>query len=152
MTAPLTKLPVSRTSRCATAFSLVEVVMAIGIASFALLTTLGLLANGYTTASEARNRANGSAIASRVFALVADEIKAGNDPRTSLNTYEEHFDSEGLPLGSTTSMWAYRSMLKFFPVSLGSHGENHLLFRAEVQIESRRQTQKLNRYFVSRFP
>jgi uncharacterized protein (TIGR02598 family) len=136
------------------AFSLVEVVMAIGITSFSLLATLGLFANGYSAASEARGRTTAAALATRAFALVSEELKAGRDPSVSLADYREYFDAEALSLGTNARIdqWAYNSRLNFTPVSIGSAGENTRVFRAKVQIQSRRETRTAVQYFAKTAP
>ena len=48
-------------------FSLVEVVMAVGVAAFALVALLGLLPSGLKTFKSTMNTAVGSQIAQRVF-------------------------------------------------------------------------------------
>lgn len=132
------------------AFSLVEVVMAIGIASFSLLATVGLLASGYSMASDAINHSNMTAIASRAFAQVTEELRAGNDPSTALKSYEERFNAEGLPLSvaENQDQWAYRSSLKFSTIPVGSKSENKFVLSAETQVESRREVKKLYQCFV----
>ena len=55
------------------AFSLVEVVMALGVISFALVGMLGLLSVGFTAAKKSTNATNVAAIASQVASTIRND-------------------------------------------------------------------------------
>lgn len=73
-------------------FSLIEVVMAVGVAAFALVTIIGLLPVGLSTFNKSMNTAVGTQIAQRVFSdmQVADF--------SSLQTTNRYFDEQGAEL------------------------------------------------------
>lgn len=74
-------------------FSLIEVVLAVGVAAFALVTIMGLLPVGLSTFRSSMNTAVGSQIAQRVF---GDLQVADFNGLTSTNRY---FDEQGNDLG-----------------------------------------------------
>ncbi len=135
------------------AFTLVEIVMALGIVSFSLLATIGLFANGYLIANDAAVRTSTSVIASRVFGLVADELHAGNNPQASMSSYQEVFDSSAIALDDQASkQWAYRASVSFTATPVGSSDQNDYVLRAETRVESRRSVRTVYRYFAFKLP
>lgn len=79
------------------AFSLVEVVIAVGVAAFALVALLGLLPSGLKTFKSTMNTAVGSQIAQRVF----NDMQIAN--WSDLTNTVRYFDEQGNELTNTTS-------------------------------------------------
>jgi len=75
------------------AFSLAEVTIAVGIAAFGLVATLGLLARGLTTISEAGHIAAESRIAQF---LVGEVLLNDWDSLDEYDNSERYFDAQGL--------------------------------------------------------
>jgi uncharacterized protein (TIGR02598 family) len=79
------------------AFSLVEVVIAVGVAAFALVALLGLLPSGLKTFKSTMNTAVGSQIAQRVF----NDMQIAN--WEDLTNTVRYFDEQGNELTNATS-------------------------------------------------
>lgn len=79
-------------------FSLIEVVIALGVAAFALVTLMGLLPSGLKTFKGTMNSAVGSQIAQRVFSdiQIADW--------SSLTSTNRFFDEQGNELTSSNAL------------------------------------------------
>ena len=83
------------------AFSLVEVVIAVGVAAFALVALLGLLPSGLKTFKSTMNTAVGSQIAQRVF----NDMQIAN--WADLTNTIRYFDEQGNELTNATSSNAF---------------------------------------------
>lgn len=79
-------------------FSLVEVVMAVGVAAFALVALLGLLPSGLKTFKSTMNTAVGSQIAQRVFNDM--QIADWKDLTNSIR----YFDEQGTELTNSNAV------------------------------------------------
>ena len=110
------------------AFSLVEVVLAIGVVSFSILATVGLL----SVANDASKKARDEGFAARLAANEFDRIRslgATNFP----NPYTTHYyDSNLVDLGTTkTSNAVYEFSIQFSTLPAGDAAD--LLLNAEVR-------------------
>ena len=106
----------------ASGFSLIEVVLAVGVAAFALVTIMGLLPAGLSTFKNSMNTAVGSQIAQRVF----------NDLQVADFTYiqntNRYFDEQGNDLNNNSNAvkciyWVQVSILSN-PVVTGTTSTN----------------------------
>ena len=109
------------------AFSLIEVVLAIGVVSFSILTTVGLL----SVANDASKKARDEGFAARLAANEFERIRclsATNFP----NPYATHYyDSNLVDLGTTkTSNAVYEFSIQF---TVPAAGTADLLLNAEVR-------------------
>jgi uncharacterized protein (TIGR02598 family) len=97
---PVFRKSLQKIKNCSTedAFSLVEVVIAVGVAAFALVALLGLLPSGLKTFKSTMNTAVGSQIAQRVFndMQIADWKDLTNTVR--------YFDEQGNELTNSSAL------------------------------------------------
>jgi uncharacterized protein (TIGR02598 family) len=111
------------------AFSLVEVVLAIGIVSFSVLATVGLLSIGNDTNKRARDEAFAAQLASNEFERIRS-LSAANFPTTTYNT--RYFDSNLTDLGTSKVANAiYAFSIDIIPMP--SPAPADLAFNAEVR-------------------
>ena len=92
-------LPLKRSgfaSKTMCGFSLIEVVIAVGIASFALVTIMGLLPVGLSTFKSTINTAVGTQIAQRIF----NDLEIANFANIPIST-NRFFDEQGTELTSS---------------------------------------------------
>ena len=83
---------------CLHGFSLVEVVIAVGVAAFALVALLGLLPSGLKTFKSTMNTAVGSQIAQRVF----NDMQIAN--WSNLTNTARYFDEQGNELTTSNAV------------------------------------------------
>ena len=112
-------------------FSLIEMVIAIGIVSFALVATLGLLQKGLFTFRDSMN----SAVASQIGQRMINSAEQADF--TGLSTATNYFDEQGhlLPANSTTFIyqaWTTTNTTILPGSSLAQTGVNPNLITATV--------------------
>jgi uncharacterized protein (TIGR02598 family) len=93
--------PAPRGKRHSSGFSLIEVVMAVGVAAFALVALLGLLPAGLSTFKSTMNTSMGSQIAQRIFNDL--QVADWND---ITNAYR-FFDDQGTELTNANASNAF---------------------------------------------
>jgi len=119
----------TRSGTSSLGFSLVEVVLAIGIVSFSVLATIGLLSVANETNKKSRDEAFSAQLAANEFERIRS-LGAGNFPTTVYVT--RYFDSELKDLGTTATPSAVYA-LAIDIVSLTAPAPADLLFNAEVR-------------------
>ena len=113
------------------AFTLVEVVLAIGIAATAILGIFALTQGGLRTYRDSLNASVGVSIGQEVLAqyLLADYDKVAGSTSAKTNDY----DARGLLLKTTTGDPVYRSVAEVLPASdLALTTNNLVKLRIEV--------------------
>lgn len=122
-------------------FSLVEVVLAIGIVAFSILATFGLLSVGHDTNKKSREDVFAAQIASNEFARLRSQSSV-----TFSTTYPtRHYDSNGTDLGTTlTANAVYELRIAF--VTTPPSGTADLLLNAEVRYPAGGATQSIVRF------
>jgi uncharacterized protein (TIGR02598 family) len=97
------------------AFSLVEVVLAIGIVSFAVLATVGLLSVASDTNKKAKDEGSAARLAANEFERIRSLGASSNFWSTHPLTYApRYFDSDLTDLGTaTTSAAVYQVLISF---------------------------------------
>jgi uncharacterized protein (TIGR02598 family) len=94
--------------RCSGAFSLIEVVIAIGIVSFAVLSSLGLNAVSISSLRDSRAQE----ISTRIFRSVLNEAQVSEFANLSGLVGKRYYDFEGSFLGTTDEPAAvYRAVI-----------------------------------------
>jgi uncharacterized protein (TIGR02598 family) len=94
------------------AFSLVEVTLALGLVSFALIASMGLISIGLNSAKESVD----DTVTSLIFQVVSIRVRGEKLQNTNLGPY--YFDQDGLPLESATDKAAYfQATVKVQPVA-----------------------------------
>jgi len=136
-------------SRKEPGFSLIEVVMALGVVAFAIVAIMGLLPTAVTSANDSKRESRAAFIAQGVFAnlqaspfATAKTVEGGPviDMATASTSYLA-FDTDGQPLGairpsdfitglSTPSTIDFVARLSATPVS-GTDGLTHVDLRLE---------------------
>jgi uncharacterized protein (TIGR02598 family) len=101
--------------KSACAFSLVEVVIAIGVVSFAVLATVGLLSVGSDTNKKAKDEGSASRLAANEFERLRSQSAASTFWTTRPLIYStRYFDSNLADLGTTpTSAAIYQLQMTF---------------------------------------
>lgn len=115
-------------------FSLVEVVVAIGIVSFAVLATFGLLSVANDTSKNARDEGLAARLAQNEFARIRS-LSAGNFPHTYVTRYfDESLNDVGTSI-TNTAKYEFRIVVdpgtQEFPVAPSGTGD--WLLNAEVR-------------------
>ena len=93
--------PIARLRRRSLGFSLVEVVLAVGIAALGIITVLGLIPHGLEISRKTGNEMASHRIASVLFA----EYQAGDWSNLGSGTFTEtrYFDSDGVEILTSSS-------------------------------------------------
>ena len=96
------------------AFSLVEVVIAMGIFSFAIVATFSLIGQSFKSYSSAINDTVSRQIMNQ---LAANAQQARLSDLTTTPSYTTNFDIEGNPVSSTDAMSVYTANVKVTPAT-----------------------------------
>ncbi len=101
-------------NRRKSAFSLVEVVLAMGVVSFSCVTLLGLLGNGLVTV----NRAVGTTVQAQIIQAVINNSQVHTyDSAYSTNMY---FSDQGSLVTKTDSTQLYTAQVSILPLKVGT--------------------------------
>lgn len=114
--------------QCRCAFSLVEVVLAMGIVSFSVLATVGLLSVATDTNRRSRDETFAAQLAANEFERMRS-LSAANFPTSTYNT--RYFDSNLKEVGSGDITAVYEFGVTISPAP--SPAPADLIFNAEVR-------------------
>ena len=117
MKAPTTDFSASGSDRLLEAFTLIEVTLAIGVVSFAILTMLGLNSVGLKTLRSARD----SALEAQVVQAVGSEARLSDFSHLSTLAGTRYYDQEGRQVDTGSSSFA---VVVSTPQSVNSSASN----------------------------
>jgi len=113
--------------RYATAFSLVEVVLAIGVASFTLLSMVALLPMGLKTAHEAAE----ATTQSQIIQYCRNQLELTSFTNlSSWSTATDYFDNQGLPTTSTDPEGIYTVTFHIGNINLSTNSSASVSYLA----------------------
>ena len=121
-------------------FSLVEVVLAVGIAAFAVLTTIGLMSVG----GDAQRRSRDEGLSSRLVANEFERLRSldkGNFPTSTYNP--RYFDSNLVETNSSDPKALYKLSVT---ITAAPTNTADLVFNADVRYPARAPTANQNVY------
>jgi uncharacterized protein (TIGR02598 family) len=93
-------------------FSLVEVVLALGVMSFAMVAILGMIPLGLTTLRESMDASAKTAIMQTI------QNDANSSDRTTLVSSIRYFDESGQSVSSNANNWYYRVKTALVPIRI----------------------------------
>jgi uncharacterized protein (TIGR02598 family) len=131
------------TRRPIKAFSLVEVVLAIGILGFAVLATIGLLSVGHDTNKRARDEGFAAQIAANEFERIRS-LSAASFPATAGSLPSRYFDSEMKEISSNARA-LYELRVDF---SVAPNGTADWVVNAEVRNLPQAANPTINRFTI----
>lgn len=122
----------TRVQPCQSAFSLVEVVLALGIIAFAIVGIMGLMPVAVKSVGDSMRETDATLIARRVFA----ELKTGTNPTRGLSSHTSTNHSLDLSASSTNTLAfsAEGTPLDYFVTSTNSPENADLDYYAQISV------------------
>lgn len=117
-------------------FTLVEVTLAVGIAAFAVLSMLGVMAVGMTTMKSAVN----DTVHTQITREVVGDLRQANFTQltnaSTVSTWQWDFDNRGLPLDRNNQNKIYAATVAVNPAQLSGGAQNPNLLLVNVTIRN----------------